>query len=482
MFHRRHASVWVLVLAAFVCSQTSGRHVFAAELKAGAAAVDITPQDEWPLPLIGSFSLRLADKAWDPLYARAVVLDDGETQLALVVIDSCFAPRELFDEAKRRASKTTGIPTSHMLTSATHTHSAPASRNRRELEADARYVERVTKGIAEAIEQAWRHREPAELGFGVAAVPEEVHNRRWFMKPGGITSNPFGGKDDIVRMNPPRGSELLDRPAGPIDPDVSVLSIRALDGRTICLYANYSLHYVGGVPAGGVSADYFGEFARLVEKRLTRESDSDKRPPIAILSNGTSGDVNNINFREKSPRAKPFERIRIVAKRVAEAALEAVVKQPHQRNLTLAVAQRELTLAKRRPTPAQVVRAKEFLAAEDESSLPRRAKPYARWTLQLAEPPHEETILLQAARIGDIGVTAIPCETFAEIGLRLKRESPLPRTFNVELANGHYGYLPTERQHAWGGYETWLGTCILEEKAAEKITKTLLELLAETAQ
>ena len=91
-------------------------------------------------------------------------------------------------------------------------------------------------------------------------------------------------------------------------------------------------------------------------------------------------------------------------------------------------------------------------------------------------------MILQAIRIGQLGITAIPCEVFTEIGLDIKRKSPMATTFTIELANGHYGYLPTPRQHALGGYETWLGTCTLEVDSSEKITAVLLELLEEVSR
>jgi hypothetical protein len=445
-----------------------------AQLRAGAAKADVTPV-KWPVPLVGQFNQRLADKAWDPLHARAMVLDDGNTKLAIVVVDSCYIPRSIFDDAKRRASEKTGIPAANMLMSATHTHTGPPSRDRREDKADPEYVEHLTKGIAKSVEEAHANLEPAEIAWGLSQVPEEVYNRRWFTKPGGIVPNPFGLTDDTVRMNPPAGSDLLDRPAGPTDPDVSVISVRAKGGRPIALLANYSLHYVGGIPEGGVSADYFGEFARIVEERLAAEGDHP--PVVGILSNGTSGDVNNIDFRNRRPAAKPFERIRQVAQRVADAALSAVEKSEYRSDISLAAAQQLLTLEKRRPTPAQVERAQEFLASDNPDALPGRAIPYAKWTLELDNPPHTEELVLQALRIGDVGIAAIPCETFAEIGLEIKEKSPLKPSFTIELANGHYGYLPTPRQHAWGGYETWLGTNILEIEASDKITAVILDLL-----
>jgi neutral ceramidase len=450
--------------------------------RAGAATADITPQT-WPLPMVGSFSERLATHAWDPLSARALVLDDGSTRLGIVVVDSCYCPRELFDEAKRRAAEVCGIPADHILASATHTHTAPASRDRREVDADPEYVEHVTRGIVSALHQATSNLAAAEIGWGRCEVPEEVNNRRWFLKPGRMPTNPFGGTDDQVKMNPPRGREVLDRPAGPIDPEVMFLSVRTPEGRPIGLLANYSLHYVGGIPAGGVSADYFGEFARQIEQRLFPGGRRDALAPfVGIMSNGTSGDINNIQFTDPRPRKKPFEQIRHVASLVADRIEEAMPAVEYQRSPSLAMAQSELTLQVRKPTSDRVAQAKAFLAEPDDKKLPPRAKAYAKWTQVLDEHEGTETLVLQAARIGDVGISAIPCEVLVEIGLRIKANSPLKPTFTIELANGHYGYLPDPRQHRLGGYETWLGTNTLEIKASDKIEAELQRLLEQVAK
>ncbi len=469
----------ILLLIVFVIPATS--LLSAAEFRAGAAVADITPT-QWPVFLVGSFSERGAEKAWDPLSARALVLDDGDTRLAIVMVDSCLIPRALFDEAKEQASKATGIRTDRMLTAATHTHSAPASLNRVFAKASTAYLKVLKDGIAEAIIKANDNLAPAELGWGQVDVPEHVHNRRWFMKPAGIASDPFGNMTDRVRMNPPRGRGLLDRPAGPIDPQLSFISVRSKGGLPLALLANYSLHYVGGVPAGGVSADYFGEFAKQITKRIAGKKDSDTPPFVGIMSNGTSGDINNINFTNPQPGKKPFEQIRYVASSVADEVAAVYKKTKHRSSITLAMAQRKLTLDIRKPTEEQLAQAKQFLAETDTSKLPPRAKAYAQFAVNLAELPPTEELILQSIRIGDVGITSIPCEVFAEIGLDIKERSPLKTTFTIELANGWNRYLPTPRQHRLGGYETWLGTNMLEIQASEKIKRVSLELLQEVAR
>ena len=107
-------------------------------------------------------------------------------------------------------------------------------------------------------------------------------------------------------------------------------------------------------------------------------------------------------------------------------------------------------------------------------------KVYADRVLQMErEWPDEISIMLQTFRIGDLGIAAIPFETFTETGLELKAKSPFGQTFNISIANGSYGYLPTPEQHALGGYETWLSTNKVETDATRKIVAELLRLFGE---
>ena len=451
--------------------------------RAGAAAVDVTPT-AWPLPMVGSFRYRPANGARDPLHSRALVLDDGSLQLVLAVVDSCYVPRSVLDEAKRRASGATGIPASRMLIAATHTHSAPppapgvglrgpeSAPNR---ENEAIYSEQLIQGIADSIARAHARLEPAAVGWALTELPDEVFNRRWFMKDGAIPADPFGGETDRVRMNPPRADPNLVRPAGPTDPQVAVLAIRAAAGRPLALLANYGLHYVGGIPPGLVSADYFGEFASAIAREL--------RAPdgfVAMLSNGTSGDVNNIDFTRPRPRQEPFEQARKVAGKLARAAAQAWRTIEYQSQTDLAMAERELALTLRKPLPETYARSRKLLEGVPPADYERRHI-YARRAVDLEEGPDAVDVKLQAVRIGKLGVAALPFETFAETGLEIKSKSPLRPTFAMSLANGAEKYLPTPEQHELGGYETWLGTNRVEKQASVKVTRALLDLLADVA-
>jgi hypothetical protein len=447
----------------------------AGRFRAGAYAQDITPQ-KFPISVNGGFQDRQAVRAHDPLHARCLVLEDGRTKLALVVVDSCMIPREILDKAKALAEKKTGIPANHMLISATHTHTAPTVAAVFQSEPDPDYVSFLTERIAEGIVQAHARLAPAQIAWGVAEEPHHVFNRRWKMKAGVIHRDPFGGTSDQVRMNPPRASPDLLEPAGPTDPRVTVLSVQTAQGEPLALYANYSLHYVGDMPP--LSADYFGVFAALVRTKLNAGPNF-----VAMLSNGTSGDINNINFREPAPKRQPGEQSRLVAEAVAQAALLAVQKATYRSDVRLAVVNRELKLAVRKPTAEDVRRAEGILARVQDKVLRTPEEVYARETVLLAKYPEEVMVPLQAMRIGDAALAAIPCEVFVEIGLELKRTSPFPVTAVVSLANGYNGYLPTPEHHALGGYETWRArSSYLEVQASVTITRTLQEMLRRLAQ
>ncbi len=213
-------------------------------LRAGAAVADITPQD-FPLNMPGGFSANTATSAHDPLNARALVLDDGVTTLALVVVDNLGAGPDVLDEAKGIAAEKTGMAVDKMLISSTHTHTGASLSTRNEKL--AAYRKRFVEGVAESIIKAHAALRPAAVGAASHPLPEEVFNRRWFLNEGKMPLNPFG-KMDAVKTNPGTSPDVLNHPAGPTDPDITIISVQDLKRKPLALFANYSLHYVGGAP------------------------------------------------------------------------------------------------------------------------------------------------------------------------------------------------------------------------------------------
>lgn len=469
------------LVAMVVTVGTSTRPVYGGEgnrekvLRAGAATSNITPWlDEG---IVGGWSSPPGTYIHDELYARCLVLDDGSVRVAVVIADNLGLAREVCDHAKGLIEKHTGIPPDHVLIAATHTHSSISARPANVLKPGedlGQYGQFVARRISDGVRRAIAHLEPARIAWGVVEVPEHLNNRRWFMRPEIKLVNPFGGLDK-VRMNPPPGSPDLVEPAGPVDPRLCFISVQARDGRPIALLGNYSLHYVGGVGPGHISADYFGVFADRIQQLLG--ADRLDPPFVGMLSNGASGDVNNIPFRNPRPAKKPYEQMRYVAFDLAQKVLDAHQNLTWQEWVPVRMIQKELVLKVRKPTAEQLARAREILAGTPP--LPERPHEeiYAQRIVQQAEAPDTVSIPLQTLRIGDVGIVAIPFEVFAEIGLEIKEKSPFALTFAISHANGSYGYLPTPRQHELGGYETWLGTCKVEEQASVKIVETLLEML-----
>lgn len=452
----------------------------AAEFRAGAATSNITP--ELGSSINGGFQDGKASVIHDELNARCLALDDGKTKLVFVVADSCVIGRGIFDEAKKIVHEATGLPMENMMMSATHSHSCGTAQAVGQSEPSPMYQRFISRRIADGVRRALNNLAPAKIGHGVADVPQQVFNRRWKMKPGGIPPTPLGVTTDQVKTNPGINNPNLLEPAGPTDPQVSFISVQTPDGKPIALYANYSLHYVGGAPKGEMSADYFGEFARIMPSRVRGDENF-----VAMMSNGTSGDINNIPFGTTRPPREPFEQIRIVAQKAADTAWFAQRKiTKHAAEARLGMLQREIKLKYRRPSAQDVAEAKAVLAVKDKDAiekLPRLAQNYARSVVNAAEREEDTiTVQLQALRIGDLAVCGIPFETFVEIGLDLKKRSPFPQTIVVGLANGRHGYLPTLEQHQLGGYETWLGTNQVQEDTSVILTNNLLEMLAELKQ
>ncbi len=480
---RAVCSVVLSLVAAVVASLGSGRgvshgdepqHVF----RAGAATSNITP---WlGLSINGGMSDRTATHIHDELHARCLVLDDGKNTLAIAVCDSCMIPRDVMDQAKTYVEKEVGIPARNILISATHTHEAPTCTGVFQSDPDTEYPRFLARRIADGIRRAANNRAPARIGWGAAEEPNEVFNRRWLMKPGTVLTDPFGRTTDKARMNPGVGNPDLLEPAGPVDPQVSVVSVQAKDGRPIAVLANYSLHYVGDAGPGAISADYFAIFADRIQGLL--KADRQDPPFVGIMSNGTSGDINNVNFRGGQPARPTYGRMTHVAHAVADAASRGIESIKYHDWVSLDARTAELELGVRKPTADEVTRAEGILAKAKAEGRPLRTldEVYARESVLIAKYPDKVKLIVQALRIGDLSITAIPCEVFVEIGLELKQRSPIKPNFTISLAGGYNGYLPTPKHHELGGYETWRArSSYLEVDASPKITARLLELLGE---
>lgn len=470
--------VAALTLLVSLCVAVDAAEKAKPGLRAGAATGNITP---WlGEPIVGGWNSPPAKHVHDDLHVRCLVLDDGATRIAMAIVDSVGVSREVFDDAKRQIQEATGLPPQRMLMSATHTHSATSARSANAVRPNDdldSYQRFLARRIADTMRVAMNNLEPAQVGWGQASEPRHVFNRRWRMKT--LVPNPFGGQDQ-VQFNPGHANANKLEPAGPVDPEIVFFAVRSKECRPIALLANYSLHYVGGVGGNHISADYFAAFADRIQQLIG--ADRLDPPFVGIMTNGTSGNINNINFAAKPESRKPYEQIRRVAGDVADKVFEQYKALEWRDDVPLGIAQRELELAVRKPTPEQVAKAKEMLADPNRPDKLPHERTYAQRIMHQHEAPPTVQVPLQAVRIGELGIATVPFETFVETGLEIKAKSPMKPTFTISLANGSYGYLPTPEQHQLGGYETWLGSNKVEIEASTKIAQSLLEMLSELKQ
>ncbi len=469
--------LWIFLLCAESTLNGRSTTLLAADppntgLKAGAAMVDITPT-VFPVIVNGMVEERTADKAYDALMARALVLDDGNARLAIVVVDNLMITRAMLDDAKEQASQLTGIPTNRMLISATHAHSAPSAMPCLGSRVDPEYAQFLPGQIVRSIVQANEKLVPAQAGWAVATDDQHNHCRRWIFRSDRMTmADPFGNLNVRAHMHPGYQSPNHIGPSGPADTDLTLLSVQTRDGKPLAVLGNYANHYYG---APLVSGDFAGHFGLKLGELL--EANQQQPGFIGLMSQGTSGDSMWMDYS----RPKVDIGLDAYTTAIAKIAFDAYQGIRHESNITIAMAEETLKLNRRVPDEARLKWAQD-LAAQVGDRLPRGwSEVYSFEQLRLHEDPTAE-LKLQAIRIGDGGITAIPDEVYGITGIKLKNRSPLIPTMNIELANGAEGYIPPPEQHKLGGYTTWAArTAGLEEQSEPQIVETLTRLLEKVA-
>lgn len=441
-----------------------------AMFRAGAFAVDITPE-KFPVIVNGNFFPVVADKAHDRLHARWIVLDDGKgTRIGLCVVDSLMTPRELLDEAKGEIEKATGLRPDRVMISATHTHSAPSVMGCLGSDADPDYPKFLVGKLVDGARQAVKNLAPAKVGHASVQLPQYTRTRQWVYRPDRMLRDPFGELTVRANMHPGYQNAAVIGPTGPSDPELSVVSFQSAERRPIAVLANYSMHYFG---APAVSSDYFGLFCEKLARKIAPQQQPGSAPFVAIMSQGTSGDQHWMDY------GAPEKKLTMdaCAQALADAAHQAYQTIQFRADVDLAMGEKDLRIPVRAPDEKRLAWARDVVAKLKDGKPTTLPEVYAREAIFLHEKPFRD-VKLQAIRIGPVGIAAIPCEVFALTGLKIKAQSPLEKTFTIELANGADGYIPPPELHPLGGYTTWPArTAQLEVSAEPKILDASLALL-----
>ncbi len=466
--------VRVLLLLALAAFPLTGH----ADIRVGATITDVTPVT-LPVLVNGGMYSKKTDYIKTRVNARSIVVDDGEEQLAIVVVDSCMLPRPLLDEAKEGAAEKTGIPADHILISATHAHSVPSSMGCLGTDADESYTPLLKQKLVEAIQGAQNNLEPAQVGWATADASEYTALRRWSLRPDKVRTDPFGNPTVRATMHAGNDWDVSTGETGPEDPDLSMISFQSLSGRPIALLANFSMHYFGDTALG---ADYYGLFSNGLQEKLGQTDVAEGTPGfVAMMSHGCSGDIWLNDYTLPEEARKPWKNLDNYSAAMIDIALKAYEGITYRADVDIDMAERRLPMNYRVPDKA-LLEASQKIVDGLGGELPKTTEEvYAREQVLLHERQSTE-IVVQALRIGDIAIATTPTETYALTGLKLKLQSPLPKTMVIELANGGDGYIPPPEQHHLGGYNTWPARSAgLELQAEPKIVEADLQLLEKVA-
>lgn len=445
--------------------------------RAGAAQVDITP----PLGTVinGEFTCRYATKIADPLFAKAVVLQDNNATILIILVDICAMRRGFLDRVKAMICQETGIPPERQLISSTHTHSAGSVEDLLMGHADLTYREWLPEQIVQAAKNAYNNLRAARLGWGTVDQPQHLLCRRYRMEEDYQAINPVTGGLDAVKTNPFGDEHRITKATTTPDPELCYLAVQGLDGQWISLLGNYSLHYVGDCARGTISADYFGYFARSVASQIGAGEDF-----VGMMSNGTSGEINIWDFQNTDRYPKgDHEKSKLIGEDLASAVVESLNEVEWEEYPSLHTAYTDLELAYRKPSAEELRLAKEIVSGTDyeriafgEPEFYRQV--YAREQVLLAEFPQQAKFPVQSFRIGSGAIGALGGEFFSETGLQLKESASHKHYFTICLANDYIGYVPPLHELEKGGYETWrCRTSCLAANAEEKVRLALTEQL-----
>ncbi len=423
---------------------------------AGFAQTDITPPVGAVIP--GGFFKRTATGVHDPLHATACVLTEGETTLAIVSLDALSVPASLVRKVRAAVQSRCAIPPRNILIAATHTHSGGPIANAFECEADEAYRAFVAEQTINAIVKAWENREEAEVGVAVGHENRVAFNRRFVMRNGRHQTHPGKGNPDIVR------------PAGPTDPDVSVLAVRRKNGQMLGCVVNFACHctVMGGTE---FSADYPFYLAETLRKVFGDQC-------LTVFLPGACGDVTQV--ANTIPREPEFGEkwAKKIGTRLGGEVIKVVALADFADSLPLQAAQSTVRLARRQVPERMLQEAQRLLATDGPKDVERI---YARELVLLAEEVQREPFVeaeVQVFGIGRSALVAIPGELFCQFGLDIKRASPFPTTFVVTCANGMVGYLPTPDAFKGGGYEVRLArSSQLMPDAGTQLVGEALQLL-----
>ncbi len=432
-------------------------------MKVGFSKVDITP----PVgtPLCGQLISLPARGVESPLYATAMLLDDGDTCVVLVSCDVLMISNDLARSICRKAASSAGIPEENIVIAATHTHSGPYTVDLFGMKTGNRYAADLQKKTVDAIRQARLNSETGSLFVASGQIEGYAFNRRFIMSDGTVETHPLKNDPHIVK------------PEGPDSKDIIVWHARDKNDKLRGAAVNFACH--GTVMERSndmISSDFPGKVAGHISSELG--------PGVtALFLQGACGNICQVNPLDSTRHEVGPEWMRTMGSAIGGRALELIKESSVPVTGKLRLARATVEIPRRRIDPDLVkwagrpemapTKVPELSDYGVESygsiewptvSLQELFKTqfwahFYKNEIQTLEKLHTDQPFLQLTITviaqDNWACVAIPCELFIEWSDRIRAGSPFDVTAVVELANGWNGYIPTRRAfERSGGYET----------------------------
>lgn len=457
----------------------------------------------------------------DPLFAKALVLEDGKTTVVIVAMDAVAiggiadVPDDFLPKLRERITHELGIPGTNVLVNASHTH--PSNR----LLCDP--PEQVVR-VFEAVKEAHSTMEPVTVGAGKGYEDRIQINRILRLK---------NGERRTIRHGYPTPPDDEVEAVGPIDPEIGLLRVNRTDGSALAVVYNFACHTLIGVPSGAVTANFPGFASAVIEENLPGST--------ALFLQGAAGDVTELLYKDVNrPRdARPLGRMLGLSTLSAVRSLptgSAEIRLIHETvDLPLrSESESETLLAAVEKEQQELLASLRFTSLNFKSFLPLHIKHLAdeeypadasyrylqeetrgvedlqkmdnenRYNLvkylqnirvmeKLAETvdtietlkKHRDDIRQHGGatirteviglRIGEFVLLTSAAEVFTEIALDIKRTSPHSHTFLAAFTNGYLHYGAPPEDYPKRSYE--VAECMLASEWMDIFKKTASRIL-----
>jgi neutral ceramidase len=437
-------------------------------IEASAAEIDITPPVG--MRMAGYFDERFATGVHDPLKAKALVLRQGNQEIAMVFCDLVGISLNVTTNARAQASQKTGIPISNIMICATHSHTGPlfddvrahyfheaaVAKFGKDPHEPVHYPTFLIEKLVTVINEAHSKLHAAQLEVGIATQENLTFNRRYWMKNGKVAFNPGQLNTNIVRA------------AGPTDTDVGILFAREPDAKHP--FAGLTVFAMHSDTVGG--SEYSADYAYYLQQMLRSAYSEDF---ISAFGAGTCGDLNHINVNKKEP-IKGFD----VAERLGTT-LGVTVKSAHLTRITepsFAVRSTTLQIPLQQPSPEELADARAKTDKIGDPDTPFMAKVILVKNLDLMRRGPTCAMEVQVVRLdADTAFVFLPCEIFVELGLAIKHSSPFKKTIVISICNDRPSYVPTTKAFTEGSYE--ITNARVKSGAGEMLVNAALKFLKE---